>query len=48
MKSLPKFISKVSMDNWSALVQAMACHRAGDKPLPEPMMTLFTDAQMLP
>ena len=44
MKSLPKFISKVSMDNWSALVQAMAFHQAGDKPLPEPIMTPYTDA----
>ena len=27
----------------SALLQAMACHQTGDKPLPEPMMTQFTD-----
>ena len=28
----------------STLVQVMACRLPGDKPLPEPMMTLFTDA----
>ena len=29
-----------------ALVQVMAWRRAGDKPLPEPMLTQFTDAYM--
>ena len=31
------------MDNKSALVQVMAWRRKGDKPLPEPMLTQFTD-----
>ena len=39
-----KFIPKGPTDNISALVQVMAWCRAGDKPLPEPMMTLFTNA----
>ena len=34
------------IDNKPALVQVMAWRRTGDKPLPEPMMTKFTDAQM--
>ena len=33
-------------DNKSALVQVMAWRRTGDKPLPEAMMTQFTDAYM--
>ena len=33
-------------DNNSALVQVMAWRRAGDKPLPEPVMIQFTDAYM--
>ena len=33
------------IDN-SALVQIMAWHRPGDKPLSEPMMFIFTDAYM--
>ena len=32
--------------NKSALVQAMAWWRNGDKPLPEPMLTQFPDAYM--
>ena len=32
--------------NKSALIQVMAWHRTGDKPLSEPMMTQFTDAWM--
>ena len=35
---------KFSIDNKSALVQVMAWHHAGDKPLPEPMMTGFYEA----
>ena len=27
----------------AALVQVMACRQKGNKPLPEPMMTQFTD-----
>ena len=42
-KSL-NFVSKGTIDNNSPLVQVMAWHRTGDKPLPEPMMTCFSDA----
>ena len=41
-----KFVPKCPIDNSPALVQIMACHRIGDKPLSEPMLTLFTDAYM--
>ena len=34
------------IDNKSALVQVMAWRWSGDKPLPEPRMTQFTDAYM--
>ena len=34
------------IDNKPALVQVMAWRRTGDKPLPEPMMTQFSDAYM--
>ena len=40
----PKLVPKSSIDNKPALVQVMAWHRIGDKPLPEPMMTQLTDA----
>ena len=40
----PKFVPKSPIDNKPALVQVMAWHRTGDKPLPEPMMNQFTDA----
>ena len=33
-----KVIPQESIDNKSALVQAMVWHRTGDKSLPEPMM----------
>ena len=39
-----KYVPKGIIDNKSALVQVMAWRRAGDKPLPEPMLTQFTDA----
>ena len=39
-----KLVPKSPIDNKPALVQAMAWHRTGDKPLPEPMMTQFTDS----
>ena len=32
------------IDNMSALFRVMAWHQTGNKPLPEPMMTQFTDA----
>ena len=43
----PKFIPKGPIDYKSALVQVMAWHRTGEKPLPESMLThqtQFTDA----
>ena len=42
-----KFVPMSSIANKAALVQVMAWHLTGDKPLPEPMMTQFTDANML-
>ena len=41
-----KFIPRGPIDNRAALVQVIAWHRTGDKPLPEPMMTQFTDVYM--
>ena len=41
-----KFVSKGPINNKTVLVQVMAWHRTGDKPLPEPMMTRVTDAYM--
>ena len=42
---IPIHISlKLSMDNKPALVQVMAWCWTRDKPLPEPMMTQFTEA----
>ena len=41
-----KFVPKRPVDNKSALVRVMAWRRTGDKPLPEAMMTQFTDAYM--
>ena len=39
-----KFVPKGPFDYKSALVQVMAWHRTGEKPLPESMLTKFTDA----
>ena len=39
-----KFVPRSPIDNKPALVQVMAWRRTGDKPLPEPRMTQFTDA----
>ena len=39
-----KFVPKGQIDNKSALVQVMAWRQTGDKPLPEPILTLFTNA----
>ena len=39
-----KLVPKSPINNKPALVQVMAWHRTGDKPLPEPMMTRLTDA----
>ena len=39
-----KLVLKGPIDNKPALVQVMAWCRTGDKPLPEPMLTQFSDA----
>ena len=41
-----KFVPKGPIENKPALVQVMAWRRTGDKPLPEPLHTEFTDASM--
>ena len=41
-----KFVPKSTISNKPAFVQVMAWHLTGDKPLPEPMLTQFTDAYM--
>ena len=41
-----KFVPKSPINNMPTLVQIMAWRRTGDKPLPEPMITQFTDAYM--
>ena len=41
-----KFVPKGPINNIPALVQVMAWHRSGDKPLSDPMMVKFTDAYM--
>ena len=41
-----KFVPKDPTDNKSILVQVMAWRQTGDKPLPGPMLTQFTDAYM--
>ena len=46
IRILLKFVSKSPIDNISALVPVMAWRQTGDKPLPEPMLTQFTDAYM--
>ena len=46
IKSSMKFVPDGPIDNESALLQAMAWRRTGDKPLPEPTLTQFTDAYM--
>ena len=40
------FVHKGPIDNKSSLVQVMAWHQIGDKPLHEPMMSQFNDAYM--
>ena len=39
-----KFIPKGPIDYKSALVQVVAWHRTGEKPLPESKLTQFTNA----
>ena len=41
-----KLVPKGQIDYKSALIQVMALCRTGDKPLPEPMLTQFSDAYM--
>ena len=41
-----KLVPRSLIDNKSALVWVMALRQTGNKPLPEPMMTHFTDAYM--
>ena len=41
-----KFVHRSPIGNKPALVQVMAWHRTGDKPLPEVMFIQFTDAYM--
>ena len=41
-----KFVPRIPIDNKPALVQVMGCRLFGAKPLPEPMLTQFTDAYM--
>ena len=43
-----KFIPKGPNYISSSLVQLMACHRTGDKPLTEPMMNQFPVVYMQP
>ena len=40
------FVPQGPIDNKSVLVQVMAWHQTGDKPVPEPMLNQFTDAYM--
>ena len=40
---LLKFVPRSPINNKAALVQIMAWHWTGNKSLPEPMMTQFTD-----
>ena len=40
------FVPKVPIDNKSALVEIMAWQQTGDKPLPEPMLTQYKQANM--
>ena len=41
-----KFVPRSPINNTPALVLVMALCQTGDKPLPEPMLTQFTDAYM--
>ena len=39
-----KFVPMCQIYYKPALLQVMACHQTGDKPLPEPMLTKVCDA----
>ena len=41
-----KFVPESPINNNQALVKIMAWRQIGDKPLPEPMLTQYTDAYM--
>ena len=41
-----KFVLRGPFDNKPSLFQVMAWRQTGDKPLPEPMLTKFTNAYM--
>ena len=41
-----KFVPRSPIDNKPGLVRVMAWRRTGDKPLPELMLTHFTNAHM--
>ena len=41
-----KFVPRSPIDNKPAMVEVMAWHQRGNKPIPEPMLTQFTDAYM--
>ena len=41
--NLLRFVPNAPIHNKSALVQVMAWHLTGAKPLPEPMLPQFTD-----
>ena len=41
-----KIVPMSPMDSKPALVQVMAWRRTGNKPLPEPMLTQFTEGYM--
>ena len=41
-----KLVPRSPIDNKPALVQGMAWRQTGAKPLPEPMMTQYTEAYM--
>ena len=43
-----KFVPRGPINNIPALVQIMAWRRTGDKPLPEPMMTQFSNTYVSP
>ena len=42
---LLKFVPRSPIDNKPVLVQVLAWRRTGDKPLPELMLTQFTDVR---
>ena len=46
IRILLKYVPKGPIDNRPALVQVRAWRWSGDKPLPEPILTQFTDAYM--